>query len=88
MGLQVGTHLLEGLNHSRLHVQRVQPVQEQQVRDQLVLGEDLEGSLALLSPGDHLHHARQTLAVEVQENLCHLRGFRPGVRVRKRFDLP
>jgi hypothetical protein len=62
-------------------------VQEQQVRDQLVPGEGIEGLLPFFPFGDHLHHTSQALTVEIQENPYHLGGLGPGVRVRKRFDL-
>src|SRR5215212_5868669 len=88
VGLQVGTHLFEGHDYPRLQVERVQPVQEQQMRDQLVLGEGIESSLAFFPFGDHLHHTRQALTVEIQENPYHLGGLGPGVPVWERFDLP
>jgi hypothetical protein len=84
---QIGTHLFEGIDYARLHVQRVQAVQEQQVREQFVLGKNVEDPLPLLPLSDHVHHACQTLTVEFQKNPYYLRSFGPGVRVLEGFDL-
>jgi hypothetical protein len=39
MGAQVGPHLVERLLHARCQVERVEVVQDQEVRDELVLQE-------------------------------------------------
>jgi hypothetical protein len=66
----------------------MEPVKEQEVGDQIVPCESLERLLALLTFCDDLHHARQTLAVEVEKNPYHFGGFGSGGRVFESFYLP
>ncbi len=64
----------------------MQAVQEQEVRDQLVVEERVFQVIATQA-ADALNDAPQPLAVELEEGLHHLRGLGPGVGIFEGLDL-
>ena len=89
MRLEIRAHLLEGAGHPRLHVHRVQVVQQQQVGDQLVPCESLEKVGAGRAPVP-LHdgeHAPETLTVERQQTLHDVGHLATHGRIGQGVDL-
>ena len=72
VGLEVRAHLVERAAHARLERHGMQPVQQQQVRDQLVAGERLRERAVVVALGDVPDDPREALAVEVEQRLHEL----------------
>ncbi len=87
MRFQIGTHLFERADDPSFEIKRVKPVEEEKVRDKLVVGEAPEGAFAVLRFGDCLHHAGETFAVKVEEDAHDLGRLRSRAWVFEGFDL-
>ena len=81
MRLEVGTHIVECGLYARLERDRVQPVQDQKLRDEFVAAQG-GGELGLvLALGEPVDDPREPLAVDVEQRGHHLGGLlpRPGI---------
>ena len=82
--LEIGTHLVERGSYPRLERDRVQPVQDEELRDELVATQGVGELAPVLALRQPVHDPREPLAVEVEQRGHHLGGLltRPGVGER------
>ena len=86
MRVEVGAHLVERLPDPRLDRDRVQVVQEQQVRDELVLRQGVRERPVGVTLGDVVDEPREPLSIEVEQGLHDLHRRLPDDGVGKRLQ--
>jgi hypothetical protein len=84
--LEVGTHLVERLLDAQLRGNRMQPVQQQEVRDQFIVRERLLQPVSVVHGGQR-DHAVQALAVQLQQRPHELGRRLPCLGIRQSVDL-
>ena len=82
---EVGTHRVEGTSHPVIEAERVEVVQDEQRRDEVVVGQPL-AEVELL--GRELEDARQAPAVQLGDEADDVLDLLPRARVEGRLEVP
>ena len=85
---EVRPDLVQGLLHTRFQLERMKPVQQEQVRHELIVCERRDQSFSRLSePRNSLHELRDRCAVKVEQRLHQLARLFTSGRVGQSLEI-